>query len=61
MKKQIEEYKSANVNDFIIDAAQKVMPSLEYRVVWQESQTAIVDKKKYEFQAFQDGNGPVQK
>jgi molecular chaperone GrpE (heat shock protein) len=45
MNKQIEEYKSANVNDFIIDAAQKVLPSLDYRVVWQESQNAIIRKK----------------
>ena len=45
MNKQIEEYKSAKSNDFIIDAAQKVLPSLDYRVVWQESQNAIVHKK----------------
>ena len=61
MKKQIEDYKAANVNDFIIAAAEKILPSLDYRVVWQESQNAIVHKKKYELQAFQDGDGPLQK
>ena len=59
MEKDIKGYKLADQSDFVIAAAEKIIPLLNNRVVWQESQTAIVHKKKYELIAFQDGDGPL--